>query len=165
MTFYFLLPLAALALIVLQMSAMNLLFLGKVAPEISLLVVIYAGFYLGAIRGGILAFVFGFFMDCLSGAVTGIFTSVYVMIFFLSRVVSFRVYSDGVVFIMIFTFLCALAEGIFIILLYGVIYGLNIFPDIWDIFLPQALVAGALGPAVFTILNAFGRKVHAGDSN
>ena len=165
MIFYLLLPIVALILVVLQSTVLKLLFLGKVTPEISLLVVIYAGFYLDILRGGILAFVFGFFLDCITGAITGVFTSVYVLIFFFSRLISFRVYSDGVFFIMTFTFLCALAEGLCIVLMYRLIHGLNIFSDIPTVFLPQALVAGALGPAVFTMLSYLGRKMNAGDAN
>ena len=165
MIYYFVLPLFALILIVLQTTVLNLFFLGKMSLEVSLIAVIYAGFYLDSLKGGFLAFVFGFILDCLSGSVTGFFTFFYVSIFFVSHVISFRVYSEGVFFIMTFAFCCGFAEGLFIIFLYKVVYGLNIFVNMFDIFLPQALVAGVLSPVIFTMLNFFGRIVNAGEPN
>lgn len=165
MIFYLVLPLFALVLLVLQTTILNLFFLGKMGLEVSLIVVIYAGFYLDVIKGGILAFILGFFLDCIIGSVTGVFTFIYVCVFFISRIISFKVYAEGVFFIMIFTFTCALSEGFFILFLYKMIYGLDIFSNIFKIILPQALVAAVLSPAVFTLLGFFERMAYGGESN
>ena len=165
MIFYLVLPLLALIVTIFQTTILNLFFLGKMGLEISLILVIYAGFYLNSTKGGILAFVFGFVLDCISGSVTGLFTFYYVLVFFISRMISFRVYSEGVLFIMVFTFFSALSEGLFIIFLYKFVYGLNIFSKTFNLFVLQALMAGVLSPAVFTILNYFERIVYGGESN
>jgi rod shape-determining protein MreD len=165
MIFYLILPLFSLILIVLQTTILNFFFLGKMGLEVSLIAVVYAGFYLGITKGGILAFVLGFFLDCIGGSITGLYTFFYVVVFFVSRIVSFRVYAEGVFFIMAFTFVCGIAEGILIILLYQVIYGIDIFLNMFKTFLPQALVAGVLSPAIFTLLNFLERMVHVGESN
>jgi len=59
-------------------------FPGRLVFELSLIVVIYAGFRLDLIRGSILAFVLGFVFDCVSGSVLGLFTFIYVVIFLCS---------------------------------------------------------------------------------
>ncbi len=165
MIYYLSLPLFALLLLVFQTTFLNLFFMGKIGLEISLIVVIYAGFYLDEIKGGILAFILGFFLDCISGSAAGIFTFFYVGIFFISKLISFRVYAESEIFIMSFTFFCALLEGLFIILLYKIGFGLNILSDVIKTFLPQALIAGVLSPAVFTMLNLLERKGYGGESN
>ncbi len=134
MIFYLILPLFSLILIVLQTTILNFFFLGKMGLEVSLIAVVYAGFYLGITKGGILAFVLGFFLDCIGGSITGLYTFFYVVVFFVSRIVSFRVYAEGVFFIMAFTFVCGIAEGILIILLYQVIYGIDIFLNMFKTF-------------------------------
>jgi rod shape-determining protein MreD len=165
MIYYLFLPIFALLLLVFQTTFLNLFFMGKIGLEISLIVVIYAGFYLDEIKGGILAIILGFFLDCISGSAAGIFTFFYVGIFFISKIISFRVYAESEAFIMIFTFFCALLEGLFIVLLYKIGFGLNIFADVIKTFLPQALIAGVLRPAVFTMLNLLERKGYGGESN
>lgn len=165
MIFYLVLPLFALVLLVLQTTILNLFFLGKMGLEVSLIVVIYAGFYLEVIKGGLLAFILGFFLDCINGSVTGVFTFFYVSVFFASRMISFKVYAEGVFFIMLFTFICALSEGLFILFLYKMIYNIDIFTNVFKVFLPQALVAAVLSPAVFTMLGFFERIADGGESN
>ncbi|MFB3926438.1 MAG: hypothetical protein ACE14T_10330 [Syntrophales bacterium] len=155
MIFYLLLPVFSLILLVLQTTILDLFFLGKMGLEISLVVVIYAGFHLNASRGGILAFVMGFLLDCITGSITGLFTFFYVVVFFSSKIVSFRVYAEGLFFIMFFTLVCALSEGVFIMLLYRLIYGVDISTSLFRLFIPQALVAGVLSPALFAFFDRF----------
>ncbi len=162
---WLLLPLFALVLVVLQTTILDLFFLKKMGLELSLIIVIYAGFYLGAIRGGFLALILGFFLDCISGTITGVFTFFYAVVFFVSRMISFRVYAEGVFFIMAFTFICALGEGLFITALYKLIFNIDIFTNLFNVFLPQALVAGVLSPAIFTLLSTFERVLYGGESN
>jgi len=147
--FYLLLPFFALTLLVLQTTVLSLFFLGKMGLEISLLIVIYAGFRMDPLRGGMLAFVLGFFLDCITGSVTGLLTFYYVAVFFVSRTVSFKVYAERYLFIVAFAFLCAFSEGLFIVLIYQVFYGVDVFPAIYKIFLIQALVLGLVSPLLF----------------
>ena len=165
MIFYLVLPFFALVLLVLQTTIFNLFFLGKMGLEVSLIVVVYASFYLSTVRGGILAFILGFFLDCISGSITGVFTFFYVAIFFASRMISYRVYAEGVLFIMSFTFVCALLEGVFVVMLYKAIYGIEAFTSILNVYLPQALVTAVLSPAIFTMLSYLEGKVNGGESN
>ncbi len=71
MSFYLVLLPLALLLVLFQKSILYLFFFGRVDVEISLILVIYAGFRLGVLRGALLSFVVGFFMDCMTGSVSG----------------------------------------------------------------------------------------------
>ena len=67
-------PVAAAFLVIVQITILDLFSLGWIGMEISLIVVIYAGFHLDALRGGILSLVLGFFLDCLTSAIFGLYT-------------------------------------------------------------------------------------------
>jgi hypothetical protein len=79
----------------------------------------------------------------------------YVCIFFVSALVSLRVYAEGMILIMMFTFLCALSQGLFIVLFYKIIYDVNMFRNIIWVFLPQALVLSILSPVFFKMFDVF----------
>ncbi|HEX7539367.1 MAG TPA: hypothetical protein VF358_03605, partial [Syntrophales bacterium] len=67
MAYYIVLPFFTILLVVLQRTLLELLFGGRIGVEVSLILVIYAGFHLDVVRGGILAFLAGFLLDCVSG--------------------------------------------------------------------------------------------------
>ena len=161
--YYLLLPVFSLLLIVFQTTVLDLFFLGKIGLEVSLILVVYAGFHLEIVKGGVLSFVLGFFLDCVAGSITGLFTFIYVVIFFFSRVVSIRVYQEGIAFIIGFTFICAFSEGIVTVLIYKFICGVDMFHNILRVFFPQALVAGVLSPALFAILGRLEVLLNGGE--
>ena len=66
-----------LLLVVVQTTILDFLTLGWIGMEISLIVVIYAGFHLDALRGGILSLMLGFFLDCLTSAIFGLYMFLY----------------------------------------------------------------------------------------
>ncbi|MBW2559407.1 MAG: hypothetical protein JRE40_00985 [Deltaproteobacteria bacterium] len=151
MIYYLLLPVFSLLLLTIQISVFDIFFLGKMAPEISLILVVYAGFYMGIARGGALSVVLGFFMDCMTGVVPGLFVVSYMLIFLISNVVSFRVYAGGMIFTTAFTFVCILIEKFLIILMYKALYGMDVLYDILNVSLSQAVVTGVLAPAFFAL--------------
>jgi hypothetical protein len=164
MIYYLLLPLFSVLLLALQTSLFDLLFLGKIGVEVSLVVVVYAGFKLDMAKGGLLSFVLGFFLDCITSVVPGLFVFIYLFIFFISKIASFRIYAEGILFVMGFTFLCALSEGVIIVAVYKTLYGINIFHDMSSIFLPQALVVGIISPALFSLFNRLEVFINAGET-
>lgn len=155
MIYYLFLPVFSLLLVIFQTTILDLFFMGRIGLELSLALVVYAGFYMDITKGGILSFLLGFFLDCITGSASGLYAFVYVMIFLLCRVVSMRVYIGGFIFIMGFTFICAFSEGLAIILIYKFFFGVDMFYDVSRVFLPQALVIGVLSPALFTIFGRF----------
>jgi len=164
MTYYLLLPIVSMILLVFQTNVLDLFFLEKIGLEISLVLVIFAGFRFTVLRGGILAFILGFILDSLIGSITGIFTLYYVVAFFISKALSFKVYAEKGLFIMAFTFLCAFSESIFIAVIYRVFYESHIFANIYGIFLIQALVIALLSPALFVLFGRLERVFNAGES-
>ena len=141
------------------------MFFGKISLEISLLLVIYAGFHMKVIKGFILSFILGFFLDCIVGSIPGLFTFIYTLIFFISLLVYPKLYPKRrSLFIMIFTLICALLEQLLVILFNELIYGVNLFQHILRIFLPQALVLSMLSPVFFNIFFRFEVLLNGGDA-
>ena len=102
MAYYLLLPFFSIILVVFQTTIADIIFSGRLVLEISIIVVIYAGYRLDLIRGSVLAFVLGFVFDCLAGSVPGLFTFAYVLIFLLSFFVSASLTTEKMHFIAIF---------------------------------------------------------------
>ncbi|OIP89096.1 MAG: hypothetical protein AUK24_06710 [Syntrophaceae bacterium CG2_30_49_12] len=140
------------------------MFFGKISLEISLLLVIYAGFHLKVIKGFILSFLLGFFLDCIAGSISGLFTFIYTFLFFISKFVYPRIYPEKKSFIVIFTLICALLEQLLVILFNELIYGVNLFQHILRIFLPQALVISVLSPVFFNIFFRLEVLLNGGDA-
>lgn len=153
MIYYLLLPVFSLLLLTIQVTVFDVLSFGKTGLEISLILAIYAGFYLSIIRGIALSFVLGFFLDCITGVIPGFFVLSYVLIFLISKGVSLKVYAKGVVFTIGFTFVCVLFEKFLIILMYRGLYGINVFYDILNISLLHAVIAGIFAPAFFALFH------------
>jgi len=164
MAYYIVLPFFTILLIVLQRTLLDLLFGGRIGVEVSLILVIYAGFHFDMVRGGVLAFLTGFLLDCVSGTITGLYTFTYVLIFILSYLLSPRIYGERMLFIMGYAFLCVLLEGLFIFAVYWSVYGTVVSQGLLRTYLPQALVAGVLSPALFTLFNRLEVYVHAGEA-
>lgn len=160
---YLFLPLMGLFLVVFQTSVLDLLFMGRMGVELSLVLVIYAGFRLNVLHGALLSFLLGFFLDCMMGSASGLFTLLYVCIFFASVLVSARIYAEQMSLMMIFTFLCAIFEGLMIVLFYWVMYDISMFENVIWVFLPQALVVGLLSPLFFKVFNFFEVLFHDGN--
>jgi rod shape-determining protein MreD len=139
-------------LIGLQTMIANLFFSGKLVVEISLLLVLSAGFNLTWVKGGILCFIIGFLLDCFMGSVSGLFALIYLTFFLLAKFVSPRVYAEKIWFIMAFVALCSLVEGMLVIAFYRLAFDLDKLPHIGDVFLPQAMIVGLLAPLFFSLV-------------
>ncbi len=161
MTAYLLLPVLLLLLVIAQITILDLFSLGWIGMEISLIVVIYSGFHLDALRGGIVSLLLGFFLDCLTSTIFGLYMFLYVLIFFLSRIVAGRVYGEKPFLIASFTALCTLLEGLVVVLLYRAAFSADIFYVIPRIFIPQALVVGLMSPIFFNLFERFEVFLHA----
>jgi rod shape-determining protein MreD len=149
---YVLLIFLGFLLVVIQTMISSLLFHGKLVLEMSLIMVIYAGFTLSVMRGGVFSFILGFFLDCFMGSLSGLFAFSYVIFFLISKFISLRMYAESVHFIVIIVGLYALLEGIIVMTFYKLAYGVDKFYHLWDVFLPQALLLAMLGPFIFKLL-------------
>ena len=149
MIYYISLPFLSLFLIVFQMMVADTVLFGKIGLELSLILVIYAGFRLDVIRGGILSFILGFVRDCLSCTISGLYTLIYVLVFLISTLASTRISPGQSSFIMVFTLTCALFESIIIVLFYPVLYGGSMSTHALKAYIPQILMASGLSPILF----------------
>ncbi len=163
MIYYVVMPIFSLLLLIFQVSFLDLMFFGKIGIEISLIVVIYAGFHLSIARGGSLAFVMGFIFDCITGSITGFHTFFYVLVFLAARLTSRRVYSEGTFFIVLFALAASFAQGVFLSLIYSFIYNVENFMKIMWIFIIQSIIAGFLSPAVFLLLDKMESVFYVGE--
>jgi len=142
----------------------NLFFSGELVIEISLLMVLYAGFNLTWIKGGIFCFFIGFLLDCFMGSVSGLFALLYLAFFWLAKFVSPRIYAEKIPVVMIFVGICSLIEGMLVILFYKLAFDLDKLQHLWDVFLPQAIIVGLLAPVVFSLFRRLKVFSHAGNT-
>ncbi len=155
MTFYLFSPVLLFLLVILQVTILDLFSFGWIGMEISIIVVIYAGFHLDAFRGDILSFLLGFFMDCLTSTVFGCHLFLYMVIYGCSMIVGERVYAGKPSLIAFFTAFCTLLKGMMIILIYRFFFGSNLLHEMPTFFVPQALVLGLLSPILFNLFQRF----------
>jgi rod shape-determining protein MreD len=164
MIYYLLTPIALLLLVIVQITILNLLSLGWITMEISLIVVIYAGFHLDMLRGGLLALVLGFFLDCLTSTIFGLYIFLYLLVFFLSVIAAGKIYAEKPSLIAAFTGGCVMLEGLTIVLIYRLFFDTDILYAIPKIFIPQAIVVGLLSPLCFGLFHRLEVFLHAEDS-
>jgi hypothetical protein len=150
---YILVPLFSLILIVFQMLVSDIMLFGKMGVELSLILIIYIGFRLDIIRGGILSLIIGFLRDCITFSISGLYALLYVIIFLISMLASYRISPGKPAFIMIFTLICSLFEGTIIALFYPLLYGGDISPHTLLFYIPQALIVSGLSPILFKAFN------------
>ena len=149
MIFYFFIPFIVLGLIVLQLTLADIFFSGRIALELSLIFVIYAGFRMDLVRGIILAAITGFILDCLSCAVVGLFTFIYLVVFTLSFFVSLRVVSEKKYFIALFSLFCCALEFILVSLFYRFVLKYDMPGNVLMFFLLQASLISVLSVGFF----------------
>jgi rod shape-determining protein MreD len=149
MTYYLLLPFLTILLVVLQTTLADVLFSGWLVLELSLVVVIYAGFRLDLMKGMVLACLMGCVFDCVSGAPLGLFTLAYLLIFLLSFFVSSRIASEKLYLIALFSLVCSLLESLTLALFYQIVSDVDVLNNILLIFVPQALLMSVLSVGFF----------------
>jgi rod shape-determining protein MreD len=149
MLYYLSLPFFSILLIVLQTTIADIIFSGQLILEISIVVVIYAGFRFTLIRGATLAFVLGFVFDIIAGSILGLFTLIYVLVFLFSFFMSVKLIAEKMHFIALFTLICAFLEEFAVVLFYNLVYGFDMLHSTPFVLLPQALIVGLLAPALF----------------
>ena len=154
MIYYYLsLPFLSILLVVLQISIADILFSGRLVLEMSLIVLIYAGFRLDLIKGLTLAFILGFVYDCLAGSVLGLFTFIYMIIFLCSFFVSIMFSTEKLYFIALFSLICSFLEVILVMIFYNFAYGLDLVKKTSLVIFPQAVLISLLAVLFFYIMH------------
>jgi rod shape-determining protein MreD len=156
MLYYLSLPFLSILLIVLQATITDIIFSNRFVFEMSLVVVIYAGFRLDLIKGTILAFVFGLVFDFVSGSVPGVLAFIYIMVFLCSFFVSEWLDTEKTHVIISFGFLCALMKEIMLNAFYYLAFNINALMSVSSVIFIQALVIGLLAPLFFSLMDRTG---------
>ncbi len=146
---------------VLQNLIPGMLSLHWLSLELSLLFVIYAGLYMSFFKGAALTLLAGFLVSTLTGTVTGLFMFVYVVMHGFAYLVSNRVYIEEPFFIILFTVLCAVLEGMMLVLINRYLLGAPAFYTTLQAMLPQVLILGLGSPLFFRACRNFEVLVHA----
>lgn len=141
----------ALSLIIVQTIVSDVLFLGTITVEFSLIVILYAGFHFDVLRGGLLSACSGFFLDCMSGVVSGFFILVYLSLYLIAVLASRRVVPEHPLFITAFCFLCVFFEALIILILHSLVYEGNAFENVTRSVILQAIIVSVISPALFRL--------------
>lgn len=160
MIYYLLLPFAGIVLVVFQNTLANVLFSGWLTLELSLVLVIYAGFRLDALKGAVLAFVTGFAFDCVSGAPAGLFAILYLLIFIFSFFVSLRFAAEKLALITVFSLACSLIESALLLAVYYFVFKFENLGDMLFAFILQALLVSFLSAGAFYMMHKMERFFH-----
>lgn len=159
---YLLCPAIALTLIVLQVTLADILSLGVIRLEVTLILAVYLGFYMDFVEGAALVLILGFILDTLTTTIPFFYMLFYVMVFLAAKIVSLRVYGEGLLFVMGFTFFCSLAERIAGSFLYW--HFLTIHPPLQGFgpIIIQSLFLASVVPLFFAVFKKCEGAVHAG---
>lgn len=150
-----------LFLIVVQKTVLDIFSFHLLSVDLTLLFVVFAGFSMSVLRGGILTLAAGYFVGVMTGTVTGLFMFVYFSLFCVSTLVSTRVYIEQSYFIMLFTMSCALVEGMMLVVINRYILDAPaLYPTLRAVF-PQIFILGLISPFFFKVFRKFEVLVHA----
>ncbi|MBN1547957.1 MAG: hypothetical protein JW902_15000 [Syntrophaceae bacterium] len=150
-----------LLLVVVQKTILDIFSFHMLSIELSLLFVVYAGFYMGVLKGGILTLLAGFLVGTLTGTVSGLFMFIYITVFCLASLVSARVYIEQPHLIMIFTFCCALLEGAMLVAISHCFLEAPALHPLIQAVMPQVFILSLISPLFFRLFRRFEVMVHA----
>lgn len=146
----------SILLIVVQSTITDIIFSNYFIFEISLVIVIYAGFHLDLIKGTVLAFIIGLCVDCVGGSVLGLYAFVYIIAFWSSFFVSDLLDTEKTHVIIFFSFFCALLKQVILNLFYYLAFNINLFLNTYYMILTQALVISLIAPLLFYLMDRSG---------
>jgi len=161
---YFLVPLSVCVLIGFQITFFDILFMGALRVELSLVLVIFAGFRLSIPKGALLAFSLGFCLDALVSTIPYFHLTVYMFMFTISKMLSLRMYAEHNIVVMLITALASLCEGFFMVLIFRYFYGSDMGFGIFCSILLQAVILGGVSPALFYIFDKIEVLMSVGES-
>ena len=149
---YIFLAFLGLLLVIFQTTLSNLLFSGEMVLEMSLIVVIHAGFRHDLLKGCLISFIIGVFLDCFMGSVSGLFALFYIVTFFMTKYFSRNIYAERAAFLMVYISFCVLLAGVTVTAFYKFAYDVDKFHHLWDVFFPQTVLLALLGPLLLKLL-------------
>ena len=127
----------------------------RIRPDIVLVIILYWGFTLPPVSGGIHALFLGYLMDLFSGNSFGLYTFTRPLLFYLAQLFRGRLYLESFLSQSLFVFIFALFEGLLILAFLAAFnpepLG-NLYSLFFTFFLPQSFVTGVITPVLFFLL-------------
>jgi rod shape-determining protein MreD len=139
----------------LQTTLLSYLPIQRIRPDIILVLILYWGFTLPPVSGGIHALFLGYLMDLFSGNSFGLYTFTRPLLFYLAQLFKGRLYLESLPSQSLFVFVFALFEGLLILTLLAALNPAplgNLYPLFFTFFLPQSLLTGIITPVLFLLL-------------
>jgi rod shape-determining protein MreD len=138
-----------------QTTLLSYLPIQRVRPDIILVLILYWGFTLPPVSGGIHALFLGYLMDLFSGNSFGLYTFTRPLLFYLAQLFKGRLYLESFPSQSLFVFVFALFEGFLILALLAALNPAplgNLYPLFFTFFLPQSLLTAMITPVLFFLL-------------
>jgi rod shape-determining protein MreD len=138
-----------------QTTLLSYLPIQRIRPDILLVLILYWGFTLPPVTGGIHALFLGYLMDLFSGNSFGLYTFTRPLLFYLAQLFKGRFYLESLISQSLFVFVFALFEGLLILSLLAALNPLplgNLSSPFFTFFLPQSFLTGLITPVLFFFL-------------
>ena len=138
-----------------QTTLLSYLPIQRIRPDILLVLILYWGFTLPPVSGGIHALFSGYLMDLFSGNSFGLYTFTRPLLFYLAQLFKGRFYLESLISQSLFVFVFALVEGFLILTLVAALNPLphgNLYSPFLTFFLPQSFLTGLITPILFFFL-------------
>jgi rod shape-determining protein MreD len=127
----------------------------RIRPDIILVLILYWGFTLPPVSGGIHALFLGYLMDLFSGNSFGLYAFTRPLLFYLTQLFKGRLYLESFPSQSFFVFVFALFEGLLILTLLAALNPAplgNLYLPFFTFFLPQSFLTGMIAPVLFFFL-------------
>ena len=139
--------------LVLQTTVLHALTGGRVVPDLVLILCVYLGLHEHNVGGATGAFLLGYLLDSFSGSLVGLnafaMTAVYLVVYLISR----RLWMDNPLTGVAMVFLAALLKGVAIVAALAAYLSIDrVSLGAAELLFAEALLAAALTPALFTVL-------------
>ncbi len=129
----------------LQTTLLSYLPIQRIRPDIILVLILYWGFTLPPVSGGIHALFLGYLMDLFSGNSFGLYTFTRPLLFYLAQLFKGRFYLESLPSQSLFVFVFALFEGLLILTLLAALNPAplgNLYSPFFTFFLPSPFSRG-----------------------
>jgi rod shape-determining protein MreD len=138
-----------------QTTLLSYLPIQRTRPDIILVLILYWGFTLPPVSGGIHALFLGYLMDLFSGNSFGLYTFTRPLLFYLAQLFKGRFYLESLPSQSLFVFVFALFEGLLILTFLAALNPAplgNLYSSFFTFFLPQSFLTGMITPVLFFLL-------------
>jgi rod shape-determining protein MreD len=139
-----------------QTTLLTLFPIQRMRPDLVLVLTLYLGLFYPPISGGILALFLGFLVDLFSGNGFALYTLSRPFLFYVAQFFKGRFFLEGFRSQFLFAFLLGLVEGLFILILIGILNPgpvSRLYPLLFTYLFPQSFFTGLVTPPLFFLIH------------